>query len=400
VRRLAALPLLLFAAGCGSPGATLRAEPQEALSDAPVTITVTGARPRAPVEVHARAVDADGTVWRSSTTARADGEGRLVLSGNHAMRLLWTLAPRTDPPFFYLPQHRTFGITLSARVRGHLVQRTVTRAIRAAGVHSTMLGVGRDGVYGELFTAAGHARHAGVLVFGGSEGGLSTASIAALLASHGYSSLALAYFHAPGLPQSLRAIPLEYFAKALRILARQPDVDPGKLVVYGVSRGAEASQLLGIHYPQLVHGVVAVVGSNGSACGIPQFHGQQVHCLGPAWTFHGKPIPYSRFGFSPATPYPFHDEKIDGPIFLVCDGLDRFGPSCPMNEAIRDRLLAHRFAHRVTLLEYPRAGHFVGSLVPYWPESFGGNGEGYTPDDNQVARAEAWPKLLRFLGTV
>lgn len=401
MRFFVATLLVVVLAGCGSSGgATLHVVPSTALVDAPVAITLSGAKAGAPVELEARAVDADGRTWLSSTTIRADSHGLIALRGNRAMRLFWRLAPKEDPPYFYIPKSASFDVTLSAHVRGKHLQTTFTRMGRSAGIRSSMLTPSRDGVYGELFTAPGHTRRAGVLIFGGSEGGLSTPPEAALLSSHGYTTLALAYFHAPGLPSALHDIPLEYFAKALRILAHQPTVDPAKLVVYGVSRGAEASQLLGAHYPRLVHGVVALVGSNGSGCGIPQYHGQYVHCIGPSWTFRGKPIPYSRFGFSPATPYPIHDELAQGPIFLVCDGLDRFGPSCPMNEAIRDRLRAHHFAHRVTLLEYPRAGHFVGALVPYYPASTGGNGEGYTPDDNQLARADAWPKLLRFLASI
>jgi dienelactone hydrolase len=399
--RLFALALLLVVlAGCGSGGATLRVVPASGLLDAPVTITLTGAKAGAPVELEARAVDADGKIWRSSTTGRANGDGRVTLRGNDAMRLLWRLAPKQDPPYLFISKSSTLRVTLSARVRGRRVEATVARIYRAPNVHTRMLSVDRDGVYGELFTARDRSRRAGVLIFGGSEGGLSTPPEAALLASHGYTTLALAYFHAPGLPLALHDIPLEYFAKALRILAQQPTVNPAKVVAYGVSRGAEASQLLGVHYPQLVHGVIALVGSDGSACGIAQYHGQIVHCLGAAWTFHGKPIPYDRYGFSPATPYPFRDELIRGPIFLVCDGLDKFGPSCAMNEAIRDRLRAHHFTHQLTLLEYPRAGHYVGGLIPYYPSNGGGNGDGYTPDDNQLARADAWPKLLRFLASI
>jgi hypothetical protein len=66
-----------------------------------------------------------------------------------------------------------------------------------------------------------------VLVFGGSGGGLMTS--AALLAARGYPSLALAYFKAPGLPQTLHNIPLEYFAKAeypARWSTRRPGPTP------------------------------------------------------------------------------------------------------------------------------------------------------------------------------
>ena len=85
---------------------------------------------------------------------------------------------------------------------------------------------------------------------------------AALLAARGYPSLALAYFKAPGLPQTLRDIPLEYFTSALEVLRAQPGVDPDHVLVAGDSRGGEAALLLGAHFPQLVNGVIAGVPSS------------------------------------------------------------------------------------------------------------------------------------------
>jgi hypothetical protein len=50
---------------------------------------------------------------------------------------------------------------------------------------------------------------------------------ASLLAMNGYPALALAYFAAPGLPATLAGVPLEYFARAVRLLRAQPGVDSG-----------------------------------------------------------------------------------------------------------------------------------------------------------------------------
>jgi hypothetical protein len=52
--------------------------------------------------------------------------------------------------------------------------------------------------------------------------------------------------------------------------------------------------------------------------------------------------------------------------------------------------------HTVTLLAYPLGGHAVGSLVPYVAGGGGPIG-GAFPDANQAARAQGWPRLLRFL---
>ena len=65
----------------------------------------------------------------------------------------------------------------------------------------------------------------------------------------------------PGLPSSLENIPLEYFERALRWLAKQPAVDPHRIVTFGSSRGGEASLLIASTFPRLVHGAVGYVPS-------------------------------------------------------------------------------------------------------------------------------------------
>jgi dienelactone hydrolase len=297
-----------------------------ALWDQPLRITVSGLRPYERAVLRATSSDQAGRKFASSTPVTADAHGRIRLSGDAAVRVLWSLRLLGLPAgvdFGYdIPRS---GATITLRVSA--ARTTIRRLTVAQGVHVVRV---RHLFVGEFFSPARTgARRPGVLVFGGSEGGLSTTGLAALYASHGYPSLALAYFGAPGLPRNLVRIPLEYFARALRWLRRQPGVDPSKLAVEGISRGSEATQLLGIHYPQLVHAVIAMVPSNGAVCGIAR-----ASCSGPAWTLYGKAIPYAVVG-SQYTPYPFPDERIRGPIFLDCAGADELWPSCPMAQANR-----------------------------------------------------------------
>jgi dienelactone hydrolase len=69
---------------------------------------------------------------------------------------------------------------------------------------------------GTLFHALDGTAHPGVILIGGSEGGLHEVD-AALLAAHGFSVLALAYFGMPGVPPTIVDIPLEYFATGGRV---------------------------------------------------------------------------------------------------------------------------------------------------------------------------------------
>jgi dienelactone hydrolase len=87
-----------------------------------------------------------------------------------------------------------------------VADKRITFLKRAPGVSMTDF---RDGVVvGTFYTPYGKRVLPAVIVLGGSEGG-TMRDRAALLASHGYAALALAYFGAPGLPQELDRIPVE-----------------------------------------------------------------------------------------------------------------------------------------------------------------------------------------------
>ena len=107
------------------------------------------------------------------------------------------------------------SIDFVAEISGRTVARAqATRLHVAKGVGTTV--VRERDLSGLFFRPADDCARPGVLVLGGSSGGLAfSAQVAALLASRGYASLALAYFGAENLPPHLVDIPLEYFATAL-----------------------------------------------------------------------------------------------------------------------------------------------------------------------------------------
>ncbi len=269
----------------------------------------------------------------------------------------------------------------------------------SVGVRMTKETLAANGVYGDLFMpGALAADRPAVLAFGGSEGGLSSAFLASTLAAHGYPTLALAYFKEPGLPATLSRIPLEYFVKAVKLLAAQPGVDPNKLLVLGVSRGSEAALLLGVHFPDLVHGVIA---GSPSVVAFPSYppDGQA------AWTLAGRPVPYASdadFGSGDPNPVDAPDavipvEQIKGPIMTVCGGLDATWRSCRYSDGITARLAAHHVSYPHTALEYPDAGHYVGSMAVFFSGTGNGGGGG-TVNANAQASARAHVALLTFLG--
>ncbi len=261
--------------------------PAAALVDAPVDVRVTGLAPRAVLTLQATTKDYLGKLWRSRLAVKADGHGVFDTRGN--MRLFWSMQCVNGAITcgFGAPLGPT-DVDIDAIRAGRLAGRAVlSRHGVDVDVVRTDMTLAAQGFVGEYFAPpVGAAPGPAVLQIGGSEGGYHSYP-AALLASHGYPTLSLAYFGEPGLPSTLKDIPLEYFATALRWLAAEPGVDPKRVVVFGTSRGGEGSLLIGSTYPDLVRGVIANVPSDEVNPGLPD-------ASVPAWTLGGKPVPDGR----------------------------------------------------------------------------------------------------------
>jgi dienelactone hydrolase len=393
--------------------AVMSVSPSTALLDAPVTVSVRGLPAGARTTVTATATDADGTTWSASADFQATSAGTVSLdqpslggsyTGANPMGLFEFMTPQpssTTAVGFQVPGSGSYEVTLSASVDGSVVFTAGVRRQTPAevGVSSRMLSVAADGVYGTLFQPA-HAtvNRPAVLLFGGSEGGLhpAVALAAAVLAAHGHPTLALAYFKAPGLPDTLTAIPLEYFAKALAVLRAQPGVDPRHVFVMGASRGGEAALLLGSSFPGLVNGVIGLVPGSYVNSALPDTGRSP-------WTLHGRDLPHAgaaQFGAPAASIDPravIPVERIRGPILLICGDMDVQWPSCSNVEDIANRLTANQFRFAVQTLRYPAAGH-LGIDPPYTSITTHALATaGGTLPATQAARSDIHTQLLKLL---
>lgn len=419
LRRTAFISVLVAAAcaavtSCQSAqDVELQLSPVTSLYDAAFTTTVSGVAPGGQVTLQLSSVDKDGTTWNSSAVFTASDSGQVSttqapVSGSYpmanAMGLVETLSPGQDGKVFAAPTPWT--MTMSVSVDGAVkASATTTRALITANeARATDERPATSGVYGTLYlpAKASTTPRPAVMVIGGSEGGLSTTVQAATLAAHGYPALALAYFHVPGLPDSLENIPLEYFATAAQLLQKQAGVDPNRIVLLGASRGSEAALLTAANYPELVHAVIAAVPASESFGGLSS-------SPSAAWTFHGKPLPVGdrseTFDPSPTSPAAIPVEAISGPLLLICGGKDEVWPSCTNVDAIKARLQQHAVTRAPTVLTFPESGHLVGGLVPFLPSTTvtGTTASGIqlntggTYQAFQAARAQAWPQVLTFL---
>ena len=418
--------------------------PPNALIDERVSIRVLGLRPEQPAVVRARMRDD----WSSYATFRADATGVVdvssqpALSGTYQgidqMGLFWSMAAKDElkAASFVLNTPITPTVTtLTAEVGGEVVaSATVERTHLAPGVR--VVPVREQGLVGTLFRPDSDGPRPAIIDLGGSEGGLSE-SRAALLASHGYVALALAYFGIEGLPQDFVRIPLEYFETAIGWLQAQECVASDRLAVMGESRGGELALLLGATFPQ-IRAVVGVVPSGVMLTGFRRgFLGlvEMVIRRPPGWTFRDASLPglvpgvsfssfvsygWKRLRRAPIAATPFFleamqdkdalerasipVERINGPVLLLSGEDDQFFPSALSSEAARERLARHKYPHRYEHVSYPGAGHIFG--MPYLPTTVttgrhpvaggvyvvGGN-----PKDNAFAAADSWARILRFL---
>jgi len=385
-----ALALALCAAACGGGGGkdgpvTLRVHTASALADAPATVDIRGLRAHERVTLRATWRSVLGRVWAADVPVRADADGAVALRGIDGTRFLWGMRPTGPGPRddgFFLPVRGERPVALAVVAGGRTVARaSLPRRVTAAGVRVRRLTLGRDGLVGLLFSPpAGAGRRPAAVVFGGSEGGITVADTAALLASHGFPALALAYFREPGLPPRLARVPLEYFARAARLLRAQPGVDPRHVLAFGASRGGEAALLIASTFPGLLHGAVALVPS-------AVVNPSPGHFDVPAWTYRGRPVPMEQIPI----------ERISGPVLTAGAGLDAVWDSTTATAEVEQRLDGIRFRFAHAAFDYDHAGHDIGNPLPYRPEparqaTFGG-----TARAGAAAKVDLWPRILRFL---
>jgi dienelactone hydrolase len=314
--------------------------------------------------------------------------------------------------------------TFTAECEGEVIaETTVERRWLSPLVHR--VSVRENGLVATYFHHADTRPRPGIIVLGGSEGGLNE-FVAALFASHGYSTMALAYFGIEHLPSELVNIPLEYIESAVDWFVSQPGVCKEWIGVHGTSKGGELALLAASMFPK-IKAVVCV------SCGGVVFHGIQAKGsdrLPPSWTYRGQPIPYA----SEENPYrsgkltppksnfvsyrPWYDahlsdeavlkiamipvERIQGSVLFISGQDDQMIDSERISALSMERLRKFKHPYTFEHLVYPGAGHSI--WIPYLISSthaevprvgkvwvYGGNTAA-----NARASVDSWRRILAF----
>ena len=254
---------------------------------------------------------------------------------------------------------------------------------------------------GEFYPPQGLPKGLGVLVLGGSDGGVPSRR-AGYLAENGFPALALAYFKTKRTPGYLDMIPLEYFDQPIEWLKKNKNVQGGNIVVIGESKGAELALLLASRKPE-ISGVVVFVPSAVLFQGIPKDYWPPRS----SWSHRGEPIPFVPYDVKGlADPNDVLSiyrnslkqqdavsrslipvDKIKGPVLLFSARDDRMWPSFEMSERIMRTLKEQAFSYAYKHIPYEDAGH---TLTEYF--MMGGTEEG-----NRKARIDSAQKMLSFL---
>ncbi len=398
----------------------------------PVEFRVAEANPGQDVLVTASWI-LDGLPFESSARFEADANGIVApgdqpslggtYQGVEPFGLWWSAPSERESDHSNLePIVVTLRATLDGeQIKGTIVRLRVDPAVRISAVTD-------DGMVGSYFRPSGEGPFPAMLVVGGSAGGFfGVDAKAALLASRGIASLALAYFGLPGLPDGLTEIPLEYFATALGWLAARPELK-GRVGVMGQSRGGELALLLGASFRE-VGAVVAQAPSSVVWGSFGPGSGPEV----AAWTLKGNAIPWlpeveeaawaevektRPLVCTPATVAELSNvvareeaaieiEHATCPILMISGKDDALWPSTMMAEQVEERARSRGFIHRLVHLSYPEAGHFC-AIPPGLPSplvlthpvdheliAFGGSHRG-----NAAAQADSWSRTLVFLHEV
>lgn len=250
------------------------------------------------------------------------------------------------------------------------------------------------GLVGTLYRPLTSNPSPAVLCLGGSEGSAPTITARAL-AKEGFATLALAYCRAPGLPASIRRIPLEYCFSAMTWLQEQELIRTDYLAIRGFSRGAELALILGTLAPE----IKAILAYSPSCCAHNwQDNQATLQDSDPSWTLGGEALRgrYLDRGYCP-----LHGgsgdlipiEKLYGCLCLVSGDDDRMWQSTQSCRHLMEKLRRRSSFSEHLHLAYPNAGHSIGYPPPFlFSLAWGGTIEG-----NRFAVNDSWLRSIIFL---
>ena len=419
----------------------LEISPLQALCDERITIKVSDLPPLADVILRASIVYpwATNVHYHSFAEFKTDSNGNLDLSTQKPVAGSYDFADsmglinsvqRVQGKFKDVIENISISekliIEITAECGADCVHARLVRSFRSPKVKS--LKISEDFV-GELFYTEDENNKTILFLGGSSNRELCTIlPPSALMASHGFNVLALAYFGAKGLNSSLKEIPLEYFEKVFAFLASSPITHCKELYVYCGSIGGIIGLELASRYPV----ITKVVASNPLAWIIQGLGPKNVSLL----TQNGRSLPFIRFSikalfsslircFIKNKPFGFaytykkslelasnkeeariNVENSNADLLLLSGQNDGWWDAQESCLEIMKGLTAHNYRHKYEHIAYENAGHacYPPFIIPveelsapqkiaprlYFAE------EGVSREANAYMLEHSWNKAIEF----
>jgi len=404
---------------------SVRADPEIAGMDEPVLLSVSGLTPGEQLTVAARLTE-EKMNFVSYAHYTADAQGTVDVSVAHSsggnyigcepMGLLWSLSPeegtrpgsRVRKKDVREPHKVDIGV-----LSGHVC---VKKAQQLTGhVHTTIhrhymfndvirIPVRHGNIRGTMFIPKnGCGRHAGVLDLYGSTGGLAEYR-AALLASRGFTTFALAYMGYEDLPTQL-TVQYEYFLEAIDYLNSHENVLPGGIGIVGISFGAELA--LGLSSVcDKIRGVAAIGSPDFTSMVYSTYQGEEIPYtwLDPDLferNEHGVSLRKAHMNSECQEEAMLKVEKSTDCHYLILHGADDQNIDARFALRLATRLSEHK-RDFYSCHVYPGTGHLIEP--PYMPFCYASwhpplgisSIWGGQADLHSAAQVDAWQKILRF----
>ncbi|XP_066524208.1 peroxisomal succinyl-coenzyme A thioesterase-like isoform X2 [Hoplias malabaricus] len=407
----------------------LSVEPSRGLVDEKLQILVKNLRPKQQVTLHTVHQSEDKDYWEAFGHYNSDESGTIAVSkdasvggtykGVEPMGLMWSLRPvpgsRTGPrlrkkdvlsPMVFHISVYDGHISQGFNQHSVLVTCAIERWYMAPGVRR--VDVQEKGVRGTLFIPPGPGPFPGLLDLWGGGGGL-VEYRSALLASHGFVSLALEYLSSE--ESNAATLNVSHFETAYHILQDHPMVRRDRLALFGLSLGSFVSLALAA-YSKIIKPRCCVCISGSHI--IPEQNSQPNLCEEFSKMSDKVRIRDNQFIWRdiilpiPADPSMKLDVgQIKCPLLLVNGEDDQ---NCPTVESAEDMALIMDKAgnrHLLQVLTYPGAGHLIEA--PYTPHHRASNFVvqgtktkvlllwGGQTKPHSDAQEDSWQKILAFL---
>ncbi|CAI5665776.1 unnamed protein product [Oreochromis niloticus] len=383
----------------------LSVQPSRGLMDEKFIVLVQNALPGSQLTIRALHQCEDGHSWEAFGHYTADTTGTInvsedpsirgTYSGVEQMGLLWSLRPipgskpglRMRKKNIQTPMEVTISVYQGHQTEGFadlvpLSGVVVERWYMAPGVRR--IPVTEGGLTAALFLPLGPGPFPGLLDLYGLGGEL-VEYRAALLASHGFASMAIDYLTSKFTIETGKMVDNQYFETAYRVLQQHPQVCKSRIAMIGLSFGTSITLKMAI-YSEIIK-LSAVVCISGT-------HVQPVD---------GSVEEILRFPYKNAGKTRF-SEKDE----VICRDLMLPIPTDPSLKAdIKEMMAQAGNSHLLTVLSYPNAGHLIEP--PYTPHTRSSNFRpagmpekvmclwGGQTVEHSRAQEDAWKKILFFL---